>query len=109
MKDQGWRSGLEQLGSGVEGADGLPKLGTNVACHERFANLDFDVEHLPRHEKLFAPLGNGEYVFAGEGVRLSADPDDGGDDGLSDETDASDIRARLLHPLGLDNVVDPKS
>ena len=93
----------------VEEAEGLPKLGTNVACHERFADLDFDVEYLARQEKLLALLGNSETVFAGEGVRLDANPDDGGGGGLSDETDASDVRARLLHPLGLENVVDPKS
>ena len=106
---KGGGQGLEQLGSGVKGADGLPKLGTNMACHERFADLDFDVEYLARQEKLLALLGNSETVFAGEGVRLDADPDDGGGGGLSDETDASNVRARLLHPLGLENVVDPKS
>ena len=84
-------------------------LGTDVACHERSADLDFDVEYLARHEKLLARLGNGETVFAGEGVRLDADPDDGGGGGLSDETDSCDVRARSLHPLGLDNVVDLKS
>ena len=52
-------------------------LGTDVACHERSADIDFDVEYLAHHEKLLALLGNGETVFAGEGVRLDANPDDG--------------------------------
>ena len=50
-----------------------------------------------------------ETVFAGEGVRLDADSDDGGGGGLSVVTDSCDVRARSLHPLGLENVVDPKS
>ena len=74
-----------------------------------FADLDFDVDYPARHEKLLALLGNSETVFAGEGVRLDADSDDGGGGGLSVETDSCDVRARSLHPLGLENVVNPKS
>ena len=55
-----------------------------MACHERLADLDFDVKYLARHENLLALLGNGKTIFAGEGVRLDADPDDGGGGGLSE-------------------------
>lgn len=68
----------------------------DVAGHDRLADLNFDVVDLARHEKLLALFGNSETVFAGEGARLDADPDEDGGDGLSDETDASDVRARPL-------------
>lgn len=98
-KDGG--QGLEQLGS-VEGADGLLELGADVAGHGRLADLI-------RYEKLLALLGNGKTVFTGEGVRLDANSDEEGGDGLSDETDARDVRDRPLHPLGPEDIVNPRS
>src|SRR6266702_718635 len=106
---KGGGQGLKQLGRGVEGADGLPELGADVADHDRLADLDFDIEDLACHEKLLALLGNGETVFAREGVRLDANPDDDRGNRLSDETDASNVCACPLHPLGLEDVVDLKS
>jgi hypothetical protein len=74
------------------------ELGTDVAGHDRLTDFDFGVEDLVRYEKLLSLLGNGETVFTGEGVRLDADPDEDGGDGLSNETDVSDVRAHPLHP-----------
>jgi hypothetical protein len=108
-ESKGRGQGLEQLGSGVEGADGLPELRANVAGHDRLADLDFGIEDLTRHEKLLALLGNSTTVFAGEGVRLDTDPDEDGGSGLFNKTDASDIRARPHNPLGLEDVVDLES